>query len=316
MRSIGTLDKVDQAERFVAYLISQRIDAEAEHEGDSTWTIWVRDEDHIETAREMLDAFRENPDDAQYREAVAEAEKVRREALRKQREAGKNMVDMRQRWRRGEAAPTPLTRWLTILCVGITVAAWFGSARGRPNFIVRTMRLYDPIRQVDPARPFPQTRLDYFDDVLHGEVWRLFTPMFLHGDVIHLVFNMLILNWFGKMIESRRGTGTLALIVLISSPVATIVQVWFPAALGGAAPGIGFSGVGYALFGYVWIGATYDHRRDLFITPSAVMFLLAWLLLGTSGLLDQLIGAHIANGAHFGGLLVGMTMAYLAARRH
>lgn len=315
MRIIGKLDNSEHAERFIAYLVSQEIEAQAEREEDESWTIWARDEDQIVQAKEMFEAFRRDPDDKIYRRAVAKAQQVRREVERKQRQAAKNVVDMKQRWRRGEGAPTPLTRWLTILCVAITFVSWFQTDRNRPNLVARTMAFRDPMRPRDLQRALKSPRQDLFYDIMHGQVWRLFTPMFLHADLMHILFNMLLLNWFGKLIESRRGTATLAWIVLISSPVANVLPVVAPTALGGGVPAIGFSGVGYALFGYLWIGSQIDPRRDLFISPSAVFFLLAWLVLGFTGALDQLVGGKIANWGHLGGLLVGMTMAYIAARR-
>jgi membrane associated rhomboid family serine protease len=45
-------------------------------------------------------------------------------------------------------------------------------------------------------------------DVLHGQVWRLLTYAFLHSttDLLHIVFNMLVLWWFGSEIESLYGS--------------------------------------------------------------------------------------------------------------
>jgi len=43
--------------------------------------------------------------------------------------------------------------------------------------------------------------------VMHGEVWRLLTYAFLHsvGSIWHIVFNMLLLWWFGKDMEDLYG---------------------------------------------------------------------------------------------------------------
>lgn len=42
--------------------------------------------------------------------------------------------------------------------------------------------------------------------VLEGEVWRVLTYAFLHGDVLHLLFNMLFLWWFGSDVEEVYGS--------------------------------------------------------------------------------------------------------------
>src|SRR5262245_55128238 len=43
--------------------------------------------------------------------------------------------------------------------------------------------------------------------VLNGEVWRLLTYAFLHdpGSLLHIVFNMLFLWWFGSSVEDLYG---------------------------------------------------------------------------------------------------------------
>jgi membrane associated rhomboid family serine protease len=55
---------------------------------------------------------------------------------------------------------------------------------------------------------FTQALLLDPNKVLHGEVWRLFTSMFLHstnGLPYHLLFNMLFLWWFGTDVEDLYG---------------------------------------------------------------------------------------------------------------
>jgi membrane associated rhomboid family serine protease len=41
--------------------------------------------------------------------------------------------------------------------------------------------------------------------VLQGEVWRLLTPMLLHANFFHLLFNMLIVWWAGRSLEELYG---------------------------------------------------------------------------------------------------------------
>lgn len=49
-----------------------------------------------------------------------------------------------------------------------------------------------------------------------GEWWRLITPMFLHGGILHVLFNMLFLYSFGTQLESIFGTFVVAYIYLVS----------------------------------------------------------------------------------------------------
>lgn len=41
--------------------------------------------------------------------------------------------------------------------------------------------------------------------ILHGELWRLFTPMFLHGSIPHILFNVYALWILGPSLESGYG---------------------------------------------------------------------------------------------------------------
>ena len=141
------------------------------------------------------------------------------------------------------------------------------------------------------------------------------TPIFLHADLLHLLFNMIVLNWFGRQIESRRGMPVLFWLTLLGGPAGVLSQLFAPHALGGGSTAIGFSGVGYALFGYVWVGSQIDPRRDLFVPPSTVWFLLGWLLLGFTGVLENFLNLRLANWAHLGGMLIGMIVAWIAAER-
>jgi rhomboid protease GluP len=41
--------------------------------------------------------------------------------------------------------------------------------------------------------------------IMQGQVWRLFTPMFLHGSILHIGFNMYALFYIGPMLERFYG---------------------------------------------------------------------------------------------------------------
>ena len=102
MRQAGTLPTEREAQRFAAWLVSQRIEAHAEAEG-AAWTVWVRDEDRLPEAREALAHFLQHPADAQYQGAEQSAEAAHREAEARRQQAQGNVVEMRGRWGAGAA---------------------------------------------------------------------------------------------------------------------------------------------------------------------------------------------------------------------
>jgi membrane associated rhomboid family serine protease len=55
---------------------------------------------------------------------------------------------------------------------------------------------------------------------LEGYVWQLFTYMFFHADIYHLLFNMLGLFFFGTQIEQRMGSREFLFFYLLSGFVA------------------------------------------------------------------------------------------------
>ncbi len=127
MRQLTTLQEEAQARRFVAWLMTQKIEAHAERERDG-WVIWVRDEDQLAAAREQLAQFKLDPTNARYRNAEAQAAAIVREELQRRERAKKNMVDVSRTWGRGLNAPRsqPLVLLLIVVSVIVFVFTDFG----------------------------------------------------------------------------------------------------------------------------------------------------------------------------------------------
>jgi membrane associated rhomboid family serine protease len=81
------------------------------------------------------------------------------------------------------------------------------------------------LAQVLSANPDPNLpgwvdywfRLDVRLVARDGQVWRLLTFAFLHGDIYHIFFNMLFLWWFGSDVEQLYGRKEFLAIYLISA---------------------------------------------------------------------------------------------------
>jgi GlpG protein len=143
----------------------------------------------------------------------------------------------------------------------------------------------------------------WLDQFRHGEFWRLFTPMFLHWDPLHLIFNLFWLRDLGGMIETRRGSWRMLGLVLAAALISNFAQ--FAWTLPGVDNFGGMSGVVYALFGYVWIKNRYQPSMGLNISKETSLIMIAWLFLCMTGLVGP-----IANTAHVAGLIVGAATAW------
>ena len=147
--------------------------------------------------------------------------------------------------------------------------------------------------------------------LVSGEWWRLLTPIFLHFGVFHLIFNGLWLWEFGRRVEALNGSWGLLRFVVIAGLGSNLVQyLWQGASLFG-----GMSGVIYALLGYIWIRHRLQPHPYLAVPPGIIIFMLVWLVIGMSGAVTMVSNVQIANGAHLGGLLIGMGLGALAGRR-
>ena len=165
-------------------------------------------------------------------------------------------------------------------------------------------------------------------NVSKGEFWRLATPAFIHHGVFHILFNMMWLHQFGRMIENRYGAFSLGLLVLATAVISNFLQCTVPEGIGGIGPGFldgsqylqthlgGMSGVVYGLFGFVWIRSQVDRSSGMFVTQGTVTILLIWLFFCMTPFSTELLKSNVANWAHGVGLLVGMAAGYWPALKN
>lgn len=155
---------------------------------------------------------------------------------------------------------------------------------------------------------FPQLQRElFFGSLASEQYWRLITPIFLHFGLVHLVFNSLWLSMLGSRIEQLNGSLHLILLVVCSGVVSNMAQyVWSGSVYFG-----GMSGVVYALLGYIWIKHKLMPHPALQLPPGIIGFMLGWLVVCMTGILDVLLGVGIANAAHLGGLVIGMLLGFI-----
>ena len=143
-----------------------------------------------------------------------------------------------------------------------------------------------------------------FNAMKNGEYWRLVTPIFLHFGHFHLIPNVLPLWVLGQKIEFLAGSSNIAVSIILIAIISNLGQyIWSGPALFG-----GMSGVVYGLLGYVWIRHKLSPNPILEIPRWLIGFMLFWLFLGMSGIINMFMAGSIANAAHVVGLISGMAL--------
>lgn len=142
--------------------------------------------------------------------------------------------------------------------------------------------------------------------IADGEWWRLVTGAFLHANLIHVLFNMLMLWWFGQALEALLGPVRFLGVYLVSALAGSAGALLLVAP---EARTVGASG---AVFGILGAGLVLE-RRNVMVFGGSAFAVVAFNLVFT------LLIAGISIGGHLGGL-VGGILAILAlsgfGRRH
>ena len=144
--------------------------------------------------------------------------------------------------------------------------------------------------------------------VEHGQWWRFITPMFIHFSWLHIVFNLLWVWEIGRKIEFTNSAVVLFVAVIASSLAANVTQYL----LSGPSLFGGMSGVVFGLLGHSLIWSRLVPWKDVGLPSGIYIFMLVYLVVGFTGLIDLLGLGSLANGAHLGGLIGGFATGGLA----
>ncbi len=140
-------------------------------------------------------------------------------------------------------------------------------------------------------------------DIEAGEWWRGITAAFLHGGIMHILFNMYFLYIFGPRLERQVGSVAFTGIYLASAAGGSLATYLFGPAGGFS---VGASGALFGLFG-AWLYAAYRQRGSA--AGSAMFNQLGGILLINMAL--PLFIPNIDWRAHLGGLATGVVVAFL-----
>ena len=146
------------------------------------------------------------------------------------------------------------------------------------------------------------------------EVWRWLTYQFIHANFFHLLFNMLMLFFFGRLMESWWGSRRFLAFYLLcgaSGAVVFSLLTLVPGLLG-TGPADRMVGASGSIFGIlVGCAVLYPHQRVMLLIPPIPMSMrtLALVLLGFA-ILSVIAGSANAGGdaAHLGGAALGFLL--------
>jgi membrane associated rhomboid family serine protease len=138
--------------------------------------------------------------------------------------------------------------------------------------------------------------------------WQVLSYAFLHGDTLHLFFNMLGLWMFGSELEQMWGSRRYWQFLLAAVLVAALTQLLITFLAGSPVPTVGASG---ALFGLLLaFGMLFPNRTIMPLFPPIPMKARNFVILfgGIELLMGVWGGSGIAHFAHLGGMLGGWLM--------
>ncbi len=145
----------------------------------------------------------------------------------------------------------------------------------------------------------------------------VFTSMFLHGGIMHIIGNMLFLWVFGGNLEDRLGHVKFLLFYLAAGFAASMAQVGID--MDSRVPMVGASGAIAGVLGAYLLLYPYSRINTLFIfifitvvPVPAVLVLGLWFILelfkGVGSLGVETVGGGVAYFAHVGGFVAGLLM--------
>ncbi|MBW2504421.1 MAG: rhomboid family intramembrane serine protease [Deltaproteobacteria bacterium] len=139
----------------------------------------------------------------------------------------------------------------------------------------------------------------------NGEWWRCITYAFVHGGLIHITFNMVVLYQIGPMIEEEIGTLRFITLYILTALTATALgffwqvyyyQQWVTV--------VGASG---SLFGLIGFAISYYHRVGGPVAHNYRNFMLRWAAIAF--VFGLLVGAD--NAGHAGGAMGGALLGWV-----
>jgi membrane associated rhomboid family serine protease len=188
---------------------------------------------------------------------------------------------------------------------------YFAKGRGDSPLLTVTMLFLGLTSIVSLSAIFSVDRQAFYDllqldkpAVAAGEYWRLWSSTLVHGDLLHLLFNMYALWLTGPIVERWFGRVRFLGFYLACAAAGSAASFVF----GSDIPSVGASGAIFGLFGILLAAGRLHHpvdRQSRALVGQLGMWILINLAFGFAS------GGAIDNAAHIGGLVSGLWLGAL-----
>lgn len=153
-----------------------------------------------------------------------------------------------------------------------------------------------------PARELVVLGGNFGPLTVDGQWWRLLTSVFLHGGLLHLIFNAVVLANIGIFLEPLLGRVSFAIVYLATGILASLTSLMFNYGV----VSVGASGAIFGMYGFFLALLTTKLFKPAFRTAflkNTLGFIVLNIAIGFFGPID--------NAAHMGGLVSGFILGYV-----
>lgn len=141
------------------------------------------------------------------------------------------------------------------------------------------------------------------------EYYRMFTSLFLHFGINHLLNNMVMLGALGGNLEQEIGKVRFVIIYFISGLGGNLLSLWLDIRAGERIVSAGASGAIFGLMGALLCVVLKNHGRVGRLTNRGILFMVVL------SLYFGFTSSGVDNAAHIGGLICGFAAAFVLYRR-
>lgn len=134
------------------------------------------------------------------------------------------------------------------------------------------------------------------------EYWRFLSAIFLHGDIIHLFYNLFALLLFGFSLEKLIGSRRFLIVFLLSGILANLIAVNFYES------SLGASGAIYGVMGSLTIISPFMIVWAFSLPMPIFIASILWIIGDLIGIITP---SNIGNIAHLSGIAIGFVFGFL-----